>query len=213
MGHGTVDFIFGCKKSQLQNLVPPLLCHPSCLWKAFSVAQIWNNLFNLSVPGPDLTTLTLVDLPGVHFANNDPRMNHATQSLVLDYIEKNTKSIIVIVSEVGDLTGDNAINLVMEKAADFRSRTICVLTKPDRLRDSDDMGLKVALNQSSFTLEENRFILLRGTHKIMLRCWSFLFFVSLWGGGGGVVVVVFLFYAKGEQNTLRVASGRALLAG
>ena len=140
-------------------------------------------------------------------------MNHATQSLVLDYIEKNTKSIIVIVSEVGDLTGDNAINLVMEKAADFRSRTICVLTKPDRLRDSDDMGLKVALNQSSFTLEENRFILLRGKHKIMLRCWLFLFFVSLWGGGGGVVVVVFLFYAKGEQNTLRVASGRALLAG
>ncbi|CAH3038800.1 unnamed protein product [Porites lobata] len=116
----------------------------------------------VTLQGPDLTTLTLVDLPGVHFANNDPRMNHATQSLVLDYIEKNTKSIIVIVSEVGDLTGDNAINLVMEKAADFRSRTICVLTKPDRLRDSDDMGLKVALNQSSFTLEENRFILLRG---------------------------------------------------
>ena len=140
-------------------------------------------------------------------------MNHATQSLVLDYIEKNTKSIIVIVSEVGDLTGDNAINLVMEKAADFRSRTICVLTKPDRLRDSDDMGLKVASNQSSFTLEENRFILLRGKHKIMFLCWLFLFFVSLLGGGGGVVVVVFLFYAKGEQNTLRVASGRALLAG
>ena len=136
-------------------------------------------------------------------------MNHATQSLVLDYIEKNTKSIIVIVSEVGDLTGDNAINLVMEKAADFRSRTICVLTKPDRLRDSDDMGLKVALNQSSFTLEENRFILLRGKHKIMLRCWLFLFFVSLvWRGGEGrgVVVVVFLFYANEEQNTLRVAS-------
>ena len=134
-------------------------------------------------------------------------MNHATQSLVLDYIEKNTKSIIVIVSEVGDLTGDNAINLVMEKAADFRSRTICVLTKPDRLRDSDDMGLKVALNQSSFTLEENRFILLRGKHKIMLRCWLFLFFVSLvWRGGRGVVVVVFLFYANEEQNTLRVAS-------
>ena len=118
----------------------------------------------------------------------------------------------MIVSEVGDLTGDNAINLVMEKAADFRSRTICVLTKPDRLRDSDDMGLKVASNQSSFTLEENRFILLRGKHKIMFLCWLFLFFVSLWGGGG-VVVVVFLFYAKGEQNTLRVASGRALLAG
>ncbi|CAH3193860.1 unnamed protein product [Porites evermanni] len=116
----------------------------------------------VTLQGPDLTTLTLVDLPGVHFANNDPRMNHATQSLVLDYIEKNTKSIIVIVSEVGDLTGDNAINLVMAKAADFRSRTICVLTKPDRLRDSDDMGIKVALNQSSFTLEENRFILLRG---------------------------------------------------
>ena len=41
MGHGlnrlvfknllAVDFIFGCKKSQLQNLVPPLLCHPSGL--------------------------------------------------------------------------------------------------------------------------------------------------------------------------------------
>ena len=117
----------------------------------------------------------------------------------------------MIVSEVGDLTGDNAINLVMEKAADFRSRTICVLTKPDRLRDSDDMGLKVALNQSSFTLEENRFILLRGKHNIMLRCWLFLFFVSL--GSGGVVFVVFLFYVNGEQNTLRVASGRALLAG
>ena len=109
-------------------------------------------------------------------------MNHATQSLVLDYIEKNTKSIIVIVSEVGDLTGDNTINLVMEKAADFRSRTICVLTKPDRLRDSDDMGLKVALNQSSFTLEENRFILLRGKHKIVLRCWLLLFFFFMQKG-------------------------------
>ena len=214
MGHGTVDFIFGCKKSQLQNLVPPLLYHPSCLWKAFSVAQIWNNPFNLSAPGPDLTTLTLVDLPGVHFANNDPRMNHATQSLVLDYIEKNTKSIIVIVSEVGDLTGDNAINLVMEKAADFRSRTICVLTKPDRLRDSDDMGLKVALNQSSFTLEENRFILLRGKHKIKLRCWLFLFFVSLvWRGGEGGCRSCFSFLCKWRTEYPTSSLGRALLAG
>ena len=127
------------------------------------------NTFNLSSSGPDLTTLTLVDLPGAHFANDDPRMNQATQTLVLDYIQKNTKSIIVIVSEVGDPTGDSAINLVMQKAADFRSRTICVLTKPDRLRDSDDMGLKVALNKSSFTLEDGRFILLRGTHNIVTR--------------------------------------------
>ena len=125
-------------------------------------------------------------------------MNHATQSLVLDYIEKNTKSIIVIVSEVGDLTGDNTINLVMEKAANFRSRTICVLTKPDRLRDSDDMGLKVALNQSSFTLEENRFILLRGKHKIILRCWLFLLFVSL-GWGGGLLLLFFFFTQKGNR--------------
>ena len=121
------------------------------------------NSFNLSASGPKLTTLTLVDLPGAHFANDDPRMNQATQSLVLDYIEKNTKSIIVIVSEVGDPTGDSAINLVMRKAKDFRQRTICVLTKPDRLRESDDMGVKVALNKSSFTLEDGRFIVLRGT--------------------------------------------------
>ena len=107
--------------------------------------------------------MTLVDLPGAHFANDDPRMNQATQSLVLDYIEKNTKSIIVIVSEVGDPTGDSAINLVMRKAKDFRQRTICVLTKPDRLRKTDDMGVKVALNRSSFTLEDGRFIVLRGT--------------------------------------------------
>jgi len=104
----------------------------------------------------------LVDLPGAHFANDDPRMNHVTQRLVLDYIEKNTNSIIVIVSEVGDPTGDSAINLVMQKAADFRSRTICALTKPDKLRESDDMGKRVALNQSSFTLDDNRFIVLRG---------------------------------------------------
>ena len=121
------------------------------------------NPFNLSASGPKLTTLTLVDLPGAHFANDDPRMNQATQSLVLDYIEKNTKSIIVIVSEVGDPTGDSAINLVMRKAKDFRQRTICVLTKPDRLRETDDMGVKVALNKSSFTLEDGRFIVLRGT--------------------------------------------------
>ncbi|XP_073248770.1 uncharacterized protein [Porites lutea] len=117
---------------------------------------------NVTLQGPKLTTLTLVDLPGAHFANDDPRMNQATQSLVLDYIEKNTKSIIVIVSEVGDPTGDSAINLVMRKAKDFRQRTICVLTKPDRLRETDDMGVKVALNKSSFTLEDGRFIVLRG---------------------------------------------------
>ena len=125
------------------------------------------NSFNLSASGPKLTTLTLVDLPGAHFANDDPRMNQATQSLVLDYIEKNTKSIIVIVSEVGDPTGDSAINLVMRKAKDFRQRTICVLTKPDRLRETDDMGVKVALNKSSFTLEDGRFIVLRGTIRVV----------------------------------------------
>ena len=103
-----------------------------------------------------------MDLPGAHFANDDIRMNRVTQELVLEYIKKNTKSIIVIVSEVGDPTGDSAINLVMTQATDFKSRTICVLTKPDRLRESDDMGKKVALNMSSFTLAENRFILLRG---------------------------------------------------
>lgn len=113
-----------------------------------------------------MTTLTLVDLPGVHFANDDFRMNSATQELVLDYIEKNTKSIIVIVSEVGDPTGDGAINLVMKRAKDFRKRTICVLTKPDKLRDTDDLGRKVARNESHFTLEDNRFILLRGKVKV-----------------------------------------------
>ena len=89
-------------------------------------------------------------------------MNHVTQDLVLEYIEKNTNSIIVIVSEVGDPTGDSAINLVMRKAPDFRSRTICALTKPDKLRESDDMGKRVAMNGSSFTLDDNRFIVLRG---------------------------------------------------
>ena len=89
-------------------------------------------------------------------------MKRVTQDLVLEYIEKNPNSIIVIVSEVGDPTGDGAIDLVMKKAAHFKSRTICALTKPDKLRDSDDMGKKVAMNESSFTLEEDRFIILRG---------------------------------------------------
>ena len=103
-----------------------------------------------------------MDLPGAHFANDDLRMNLVTQDLVLEYIEKNTNSIIVIVSEVGDPTGDSAINLVMQKAPDFRSRTICALTKPDKLRESDDMGMtRVAMNGSSFTLDDNRFIVLR----------------------------------------------------
>ena len=124
--------------------------------------DILHEYLSYSLPGPKLTTLTLVDLPGAHFANDDQRMNHVTQQLVLDYIKKNTKSIIVIVSEVGDPTGDSAINLVMQQAMDFRTRTICVLTKPDKLRKEDDMGKKVALNQSSFTLEDGRFILLRG---------------------------------------------------
>ena len=118
--------------------------------------------YDLSSPGPSLTTLTLVDLLGAHFANDDQRMNHVTQQLVLEYIKKNTKSIIVIVSEVGDPTGDSAINLVMTQAQDFRTRTISVLTKPDKLRMEDDMGKRVALNQSSFTLEDGRFIVLRG---------------------------------------------------
>ncbi|XP_067050204.1 uncharacterized protein [Acropora muricata] len=117
---------------------------------------------NVTLHGPSLTTLTLVDLPGVHFANDDQRMNDVTQQLVLEYIKKNTKSIIVIVSEVGDPTGDSAINLVMKQAQDFRTRTICVLTKPDKLRREDDMGKRVALNKSNFTLEDGRFIVLRG---------------------------------------------------
>ena len=140
----------------------------SLAWRELTWDEGDSSLFLSSASGPKLTTLTLVDLPGAHFANDDPRMNQATQSLVLDYIEKNTKSIIVIVSEVGDPTGDSAINLVMRKAKDFRQRTICVLTKPDRLRESDDMGVKVALNKSSFTLEDGRFIVLRGTMGVVV---------------------------------------------
>ena len=132
---------------------------PNCCRGLFS-----DHSSDLSSPGPSLTTLTLVDLPGVHFANDDQRMNDVTQQLVLEYIKKNTKSIIVIVSEVGDPTGDSAINLVMTQAEDFKTRTICVLTKPDKLRREDDMGKRVALNQSSFTLEDGLFILLRGTN-------------------------------------------------
>ena len=139
----------------------------SLAWRELTRDEGDSPLFLSSASGPKLTTLTLVDLPGAHFANDDPRMNQATQSLVLDYIEKNTKSIIVIVSEVGDPTGDSAINLVMRKAKDFRQRTICVLTKPDRLRETDDMGVKVALNKSSFTLEDGRFIVLRGTIAVV----------------------------------------------
>ena len=152
----------------------PSFCEIRCL-KPMPKFHQWNYLpsiyskilfsdhsYALSFPGPSLTTLTLGDLPGAHFANDDQRMNHVTQQLVLEYIKKNTKSIIVIVSEVGDPTGDSAINLVMTQAQDFRTRTICVLTKPDKLRMEDDMGKKVALNQSSFTLEDGRFIVLRG---------------------------------------------------
>ena len=124
-------------------------------------------MFVFYVLGPDLTTLTLVDLPGVHFANDDQRMNKATQELVLDYIEHNNKSIVVIVSEVGDPTGDGAINLVMTRAPDYKQRAICVLTKPDKLRETDDMGKKVARNESHFTLEDNRFILLRGKYIVI----------------------------------------------
>ena len=94
----------------------------------FSFILLCSNHFSFvllsSSSGPEFSTLTLVDLPGVHFANDDPRMNHVTQDLVVEYIEKNTNSIIVIVSEVGDPTGDSAIILVMQKAPDFRSRTI-----------------------------------------------------------------------------------------
>ena len=147
------------------------------------------NTFNLSASGPNLTTLTLVDLPGAHFANDDPRMNQATQSLVLDYIEKNTKSIIVIVSEVGDPTGDSAINLVMRKAKDFRQRTICVLTKPDRLRETDDMGVKVALNKSSFTLEDGRFIVLRGTIGVV----AFIFLAHRSPGANNLQRATFIY--------------------
>ena len=134
------------------------------LFRSFRLRTLYSS------PGPEFTTLTLVDLPGAHFANDDPRMNLVTQDLVLEYIEKNTNSIIVIVSEVGDPTGDSAINLVMQKAPDFRSRTICALTKPDKLRESDDMGKRVAMNGSSFTLDNNRFIVLRG------KIWLFSLF-------------------------------------
>lgn len=53
--------------------------------------------------------------------------------------------------------------MVMKYAEDYKARTICVLTKPDKHNESDDIGRKVATNQSHFTLEENHFILLRGT--------------------------------------------------
>ena len=111
----------------------------------------------LFTQGPGMSNVTLVDLPGLQFSNQESAaMDLVTQELVLEFIEKNKKSIIVIVTDCGDPMKDPAINLVMRRAPDYKSRTICVLAKPDKIKKSDDTGRNIATNLSCFQLEADR---------------------------------------------------------
>lgn len=115
--------------------------------KAFS-----RDLLRIEISGPDRPHVTIVDLPGL--IHSETKQQSASdvelvQEVVQTYMKEPRSIILAVVSAKNDYA--NQVVLKLARAADPRgSRTLGVITKPDKLRpgsESEAMFASLAKNQ------------------------------------------------------------------
>jgi hypothetical protein len=116
--------------------------------------SISHKLIEILVEGPELSDLTLIDLPGLvqKSPDDEPDLKDDIYKLVSDYI-KNPDNIIIIVADGNrDLQTIVGINEAQEYDKQLE-RTICVLTKIDKELTND--GVETDKKIESFTKKLN----------------------------------------------------------
>jgi hypothetical protein len=93
------------------------------------------NVICLDIKGPNVPNLTLIDLPGIIRSTEkaEEKVNvRLVRSLVIDYIKRPNAIIVATVSLKQEM--ENTVIRALAREADpTGSRTVGVLTKPDRL--------------------------------------------------------------------------------
>ncbi|CAG8570931.1 6844_t:CDS:2 [Paraglomus occultum] len=96
------------------------------------------NTVCLSIKGPNVPNLSLVDLPGIveHIRNVDPEVSRqlvtTIKTLARNYV-KNQNSIIVATIPCKEEDENQSIHNIINEVDRHKKRTVFVLTKPDRI--------------------------------------------------------------------------------
>ncbi len=113
-----------------------------------------DDVLQIELSGPDMPLLTLIDLPGWIERENDgqtPKDVAISKSLVRQYA-KNPRSIILAVIEATTMHNNQAILGVAREFDPDGSRTLGIITKPDRASlksNRVDNWIKLARNEST----------------------------------------------------------------
>ncbi|KAF1949464.1 P-loop containing nucleoside triphosphate hydrolase protein [Byssothecium circinans] len=110
----------------------------------------FEDVLQIRYTGPDLPSLTIVDLPGIiHSELNGKRGVDTVRQLVRSYMADQRSIILAVVSAKSDPQTQGILNYVKELDPSS-SRTLGIITKPDYLHatsDGEKMFLRLARNE------------------------------------------------------------------
>jgi len=116
--------------------------------------SFYEQVLRVTVSGPDVPQLTLVDLPG--FYCNETESQDLEGVAIVDrlaekYMRQENSIILAVVSAQSQLAGQKVIREA-KKHDPARTRTLGIITKPDKIEEESDieqMYLRLAKNQES----------------------------------------------------------------
>ncbi|XP_036059595.1 interferon-induced GTP-binding protein Mx2-like isoform X2 [Onychomys torridus] len=118
-------------------------------WIAGKGLQISDKLISLDVSSPNVTDLTLIDLPGitrVAVGNQPADIGRQIKRLIKTYIQKQETINLVVVPSNVDIATTEALSMAQEVDPEG-DRTIGILTKPDLVdRGTEDKVIDVVQN-------------------------------------------------------------------
>lgn len=112
------------------------------------------NIIRLDISGPGLPNMSLYDLPGVisvHEIAEEQYLVGLVKNLVMDYVQDKRCLILLALPMTDDPVNSTAFDLIRRAGAE--SRTVGVLTKPDRVQSGESLEQWVQmLNGQRFKL-------------------------------------------------------------
>jgi GTP-binding protein EngB required for normal cell division len=111
--------------------------------------SFFEDVLQISASDPSWPAVTLVDLPGIVVSTGNARDEAVSKSIIERYIQEKETIILAIVQAPSD-PEIQAILKLAKKHDPEGIRTIAVITKPDRINDTDteDIWLPMAQNKS-----------------------------------------------------------------
>lgn len=98
------------------------------------------NIIRLDISGPGLPNMSLYDLPGViniHEIAEEQYLVGLVKNLVMEYVQDSRCIILLTLPMTDDPVNSTAFDLIRRAGAE--SRTVGVLTKPDRVQSGESL--------------------------------------------------------------------------